>query len=129
MSDGIEGFNLELGSLLLDLVSDRLTSEWRGFTLTFQARTDDGTHTLDGLRLVEPDSGVSVPQCARWLTNIARDLRAAGDVQLVRLSDDGVSQEPLSLGGELELVALQLDFEGVIARAAADNEEARRGEG
>lgn len=56
-------------------------------------------------------------ECAAWLIRIARDLRSSGDVPLVRLSEDGVTPESLSLAGELELIALQLDFEGVTARA------------
>lgn len=62
-------------------------------------------------------TGVTPADCAEWLIRIARDLRAAGDIPLVRLSTEGVTDEALTLAGELELIALQLDFEGVTARA------------
>lgn len=71
------------------------------------------------------EEGVSVERCAEWLIEIARDLRAAGDLPLVRLNEDGVTPEPLSLAGELELIALQLDFDGVTRRAG--EREERRG--
>lgn len=73
------------------------------------------------------DGMVPVAECAAWLISIARNLRAAGDVPIVVLDEDGVTERPLSLAGELELIALQLDFEGVTERAAAENEEERRG--
>lgn len=63
------------------------------------------------------DGMVPVEECAAWLIRIARDLRAAGDVPLVRLGTEGVTDEALTLAGELELIALQLDFEGVTSRA------------
>lgn len=75
--------------------------------------------------MTDGDGFVSVPDCAAWLIRIARDLRLAGDVPLVRLTEDGVVEEPLSLAGELELIALQLDFDGVVARAGEKDE--RRG--
>lgn len=60
-------------------------------------------------------NAVPVPECAAWLIRIARDLRSAGDVPLVELSEDGVTRSSLTLAGELELIALQLDFDGVTA--------------
>lgn len=63
-----------------------------------------------------------VQDCARQLILIARDLRAAGDVPLVHLTEDGVIPEPmgLTLAGELELIALRLDFDGVTQRASEE---------
>jgi len=56
---------------------------------------------------------------ARHLILIARNLRAAGDIELKRLSEDGVSDVAITLAGELELIALQLDWDGCIANANA----------
>jgi hypothetical protein len=46
---------------------------------------------------------------ARHLRLIANDLRVNGDVQLKRLSEDGVSDAEISLADELWLIALRLD--------------------
>lgn len=46
--------------------------------------------------------------CARWLRNIAADVRLAGDMALLRFTDDGVRQD-MTLSDELWLVAVQLD--------------------
>lgn len=54
------------------------------------------------------DSG-RVIECARQLRLIANDLRTAGDMRLVRLSEDGISNADISLADELWLVALRLD--------------------
>lgn len=45
------------------------------------------------------------------LRAVARDVRAAGDVPLVRLSEDGVTDQAFSLADELWLYALLLDGE------------------
>ncbi len=52
---------------------------------------------------------------ARHLILIARDLRSAGDVPLVSLSPEGVTDEALTLAGELELIAMRLDMDAVMA--------------
>jgi hypothetical protein len=52
---------------------------------------------------------------ARHLIHIARDLRSAGDVPLVRLDEDGVGPDPCTLAGELELIALRLDWDAVMS--------------
>ena len=64
----------------------------------------------------------TVVDCARQLILIARDLRSWGDVPLVHLTEDGIVPEPmgLTLAGELELIALRLDFEGVTKRASEE---------
>lgn len=51
-----------------------------------------------------------VADCARHLAMIAGDLRAAGDVPLVRLDDDGVAPEPLTLADEIWLIAVRLGW-------------------
>lgn len=66
---------------------------------------------------------------AAWLILIARDLRAAGDVPLVRLSEDAVNDHPLTLAGELELIAMQLDYDGCMKRATVGpDDDPRRGD-
>jgi hypothetical protein len=64
----------------------------------------------------------AVADAAEHLILIARDIRSWGDVPLVELSDEGVTRSPLTLAGELELIALQLDFDGVTKRVAAERE-------
>lgn len=56
----------------------------------------------------------TVAECARHLVLISKDLREAGDVNIVRLSEDGVSQEYLTLADELWLIAVRLgaQFDG-----------------
>jgi hypothetical protein len=54
---------------------------------------------------------------ARQLILIARNLRAAGDVNLVQFSEDGISEESLTLAGELELIAMGLDYAGCMKGA------------
>ena len=56
---------------------------------------------------MDVDAG-TVAECSRHLVLIARDLRAAGDVELVRLSEDGVTQEYVTLADELWLIAVRL---------------------
>lgn len=49
---------------------------------------------------------------ARHLRLIANDLRAAGDIPLVELSEDGVAHSAVTLADELWLIALRLDSSG-----------------
>lgn len=49
---------------------------------------------------------MNVERAADWILNISTDLRAAGDVALVRLSDDGVGPDAISLADELYLVSV-----------------------
>ena len=48
---------------------------------------------------------------ARHLRLIANDLRLAGDIELRLLSEEGVSDYPVTLADELWLIALRLDPE------------------
>lgn len=57
---------------------------------------------------------------ARHLILIARNLRAAGDMRLVQLHENGISDTDLTLAGELELIAIQLDMEGCLRHGAVD---------
>lgn len=50
-------------------------------------------------------------ECAATLRAIANDLRNAGDVQVVELSEDGVGPAATTLADELWLIALRLDGE------------------
>lgn len=49
-----------------------------------------------------------VAECAEHLALIAKDLRAAGDLSLVRLSEDGVTDDYMTLADELWLIAFRL---------------------
>jgi len=57
-------------------------------------------------------------RCARWLVDIAGDLRSAGDIELLRVSEEGVAPDCISLADELWLVAATLDFDMAMRRAA-----------
>lgn len=61
------------------------------------------------------------------LRAIARDIRAAGDIPLVRLDDDGVTPEAITLADELWLIAFQLDEDASMAdaRQRLDNDPVR----
>lgn len=51
-------------------------------------------------------------ESAEQLIRIGHDLRTAGlDLDVVRLSDDGVTRQAVTLAGELELIAMRLDFD------------------
>lgn len=63
----------------------------------------------------EPTPSDVVASEARHLILIARDLRNAGDVPLVSLSPEGVTDEALTLAGELELIAMRLDMDAVMS--------------
>lgn len=54
-------------------------------------------------------------ECSRTLRVIAADLRMAGDVQQVQLTEDGVTPEFLTLADDLWLIALRLDPDGTWA--------------
>ena len=56
-------------------------------------------------------------EAAIWLLRIARDLRNAGDVNLVLFDDDGVAPSDITLSDELELVALVVSSEACEAFA------------
>lgn len=62
------------------------------------------------LPLDPPNTHPDATRCAEWLVRIAHDLRQAGDLRLVRLDEDGVRNEPISLADELWLVASALNF-------------------
>ena len=53
---GHHSTEMELASLLLDIVDGRLTEDWQGFTLTFKAKTQGSHNTLDRLTLVADDA-------------------------------------------------------------------------
>jgi hypothetical protein len=55
------------------------------------------------------DETMTPLQVAEWLRRIASDLRAAGDVKLVNLDEDGVSPANITLADEIWLAAFQLD--------------------
>lgn len=59
----------------------------------------------------------TIAECARQLILIGRDLRAAGDVGLVRFTDDGLIPAEITLADELELIAMRLDFDGCMEHA------------
>lgn len=70
---------------------------------------------------IDPDvdaDEATAKDCAGHLIRIARDLRLAGDVPLVLFTEEGIEPQALTLAGELELIALRLDYEGVTAMAA-----------
>lgn len=70
---------------------------------------------------IDPTEQKSViAQEAEHLILIARDLRMAGDVPLVRFTEDGIEQDPVTLAGELELIAMRLDMDTVMAMPAYD---------
>ena len=68
-------------------------------------------------------SDEDIADCARQLILIGRDLRAAGDVPLVRFTEDGLVPASITLADELELIALRLDFAGCMANVDADKEQ------
>lgn len=45
---------------------------------------------------------------AEWILGIAKDLRGAGDVRQVCLSEEGVSPATLTVAEELELIAFSV---------------------
>jgi hypothetical protein len=61
-----------------------------------------------------PDN--TVADVARTLCAIANDLRAAGDIGLVRLDPDGVAPAEITLADELWLCAFRLDQEVAMSR-------------
>ena len=54
-------------------------------------------------------------ECSQALRILAAELRMAGDVQQVRLTEDGVTPQFLTLADELWLIALRLDPDGTWA--------------
>lgn len=54
---------------------------------------------------------------ARTLILIARDIRLIGDLPVVRFSEEGITDHPLTLAGWLELIAMQLDWDGCMKNA------------
>jgi len=58
---------------------------------------------------------------AHLLRELAKELRAAGDVQQLELSDEGVTQDVITLADELWLIALALD--GELSNPATDQTE------
>jgi hypothetical protein len=57
----------------------------------------------------------TVKDVARTLRAIAADVRSAGDVPLVELSEDGVTPAAITLADELWLTALRLDPDGAFS--------------
>jgi hypothetical protein len=62
----------------------------------------------------------TVVDCARQLVLIARDLRAAGDIPLVEFTADGLVPASVTLAGELELIALRLDYDGCLKNVTTE---------
>jgi hypothetical protein len=56
-----------------------------------------------------PDAKPVNVDCAEHLRKIADDLRSAGDIPLVALSEEGVTRQWVTLADELWLIALRLD--------------------
>jgi hypothetical protein len=59
----------------------------------------------------------NVTQVALDLVGLARQIRGLGDIPFVSLSKDGVGPAAITLAGQLELAALNLDFGAVTANA------------
>lgn len=57
------------------------------------------------------DMGFDRVKDAAHLRYLSRDVRSAGDMKLVQLSEDGVSDLPITLADELWLIALRMDPE------------------
>lgn len=58
-------------------------------------------------------------KAAEQLIRIAADLRSSGsDLALVQLLEDGVSPVGVTLAGELELIAVNLDWDAAMAVSA-----------
>lgn len=67
----------------------------------------------------------SVPRSreAESLRRISNDLRSAGDISLVRLSEHGVTQQAITLAEELWMIGLQLDGHMGVAYPAPPPQE------
>ncbi len=66
---------------------------------------------------------------ARHLRHIARDLRVAGDISLVLLSDDGVRAAGITLADEIWLIASRLDPDHAFEDTQGPDEAPQTGRG
>lgn len=62
-----------------------------------------------------------VAESAEHLILIARQLRSLGDIHYVHMDENGVGPYHLTLAGELELIAMRLDWDGVMARCREED--------
>ncbi len=76
--------------------------------------------SMDEASQVADDATIRNVACQLRL--IANDLRAAGDIPLVRFDEEGVAPDPLTLADELWLAAACLDPVNKFANARKENE-------
>ena len=64
---------------------------------------------------VESGRTHSPAEWAEHLVRLSKNVRAAGDMRLVWLGDDGVSEVDMTLADELFLIALNLDYDAAMS--------------